>query len=221
MGFSPAGDDPVAHILRVDAAFQQIISESPPCPIGKPEAHPGRSDGSAQPDAHFADLVDSVVAQQLSTKAADTISARLKAQGDHELTPARILALDDSLLRGVGLSGAKTRTVRGLAEAFHSGALDLQPAIAAGDDTAIRAELMKLWGIGRWTAEMFLIFTLHRTDVWPIGDLAMRRGWQQLHGLDCDIAPTALDGLGEKFRPFRSIVAWYCWRQVDGDNPSW
>jgi DNA-3-methyladenine glycosylase II len=216
-----AADDPVAQILRADQAFRSIIAESPPCPIGSNEQTSTGRPSESDSDAHFSDLVDSVVAQQLSTKAADTISARLKAQVEHDLTPARILALDDTLLRGVGLSGAKSRTIRGLAEAFHSGALDLAPAIADGDDNRVRTELMKLWGIGRWTCEMFLIFTLHRRDVWPVGDLAMRRGWQEIHGLPTAVDARELEALGEKFRPYRSIVAWYCWRQVDGDNPSW
>jgi DNA-3-methyladenine glycosylase II len=216
-----AAGDPIAHILRIDPAFQPIIADSPFCPIGSSETHSAGSHRGSDLDAQFADLVDSVVAQQLSTKAANTICARLKAHLDGQLTPVRILELDDMVLRGVGLSGAKTRTIRGLAEAFHSGALDLQPAIAAGDDTVVRTELMRLWGIGRWTTEMFLIFTLHRMDIWPVGDLAMRRGWQQLHGRPGDIEQSELDKLGERFRPYRSIVAWYCWRQVDGDNPSW
>lgn len=201
----------VAHVLAVDPAFETITSAVPLCTIGT---------GPSTKGDHFVDLVDSVISQQLATKASAAISARLKAQVDHELTPARILRLDDELLRGVGLSGAKTRTIRGLAEAFHSGALDLTPAIAASDDHQVRTELQRLWGIGRWTVDMFLIFTLHRLDVWPVGDLAMRRGWREIHGSQ-DITPAELDVVGEPLRPYRSVVAWYCWRQIEGDNPSW
>ena len=82
-------------------------------------------------------------------------------------------------------------------------------------------ELTKLWGIGRWTAEMFLMFTLYRLDVWPTGDLAMRRGWEQIHGLTEHIDPKQLDSLGNAFSPYRSVVAWYCWRIIDGDSQTW
>lgn len=199
------------HIVAVDPAFTDVIEATGLCTVG--------CDASAKGD-HFTDLVDSVIAQQLSTKAADTIGARLRLHLDGVLTPARILELDDELLRGAGLSGAKTRTIRGLAEALHSGSLDLAAAIASGDDDLVSSELQTLWGIGRWTAEMFLIFTLHRLDIWPVGDLAMRRGWDQIHG-GAATTPAELDFLGEPLRPYRSVAAWYCWRQVDGDNPSW
>ncbi|MFZ1670507.1 MAG: DNA-3-methyladenine glycosylase 2 family protein [Candidatus Nanopelagicales bacterium] len=199
------------HIVAVDPAFAEVIDATGLCTVGRMP--------SAKGD-HFADLVDSIIAQQLSTKAADTIGARLRLHLDGVLTPQRILDLDDELLRGAGLSGAKTRTIRGLAEALHSGSLDLAPAIASGDDDTVSRELQKMWGIGRWTAEMFLIFTLHRLDIWPVGDLAMRRGWDEVHRSDAT-TPNELDVLGEPLRPYRSIVAWYCWRQVDGDNPSW
>jgi len=201
----------VAHIVAADPAFDAITASAPLCRIGRDDSPKGD---------HFADLVYSVVAQQLSTKAADTISGRLNVRVDDELTPARILALDDALLRGAGLSRAKTRTIRGLAQAFADGSLDLEAAIARGDDQYVSAQLQQLWGIGRWTVEMFLIFTLHRLDVWPVGDLAMRRGWQQLHGCGA-VAPAELDALGEPLRPYRAVAAWYCWHHVDGDNPSW
>ncbi|MGV1037627.1 MAG: DNA-3-methyladenine glycosylase family protein [Candidatus Nanopelagicales bacterium] len=199
------------HIVAVDPAFTELIDATGLCTIGQ---------GPSSKGDHFTDLVDSVIAQQLSTKAADTIGARVRMHLDGILTPARVLELDDELLRGAGLSGAKTRTIRGLAEALHSGSLDLAPAIASGDDEFVSTELQKLWGIGRWTAEMFLIFTLHRPDIWPVGDLAMRRGWDEIHGSEAT-TPNDLDILGEPLRPYRSVVAWYCWRQVDGDNPSW
>jgi DNA-3-methyladenine glycosylase II len=88
-------------------------------------------------------------------------------------------------------------------------------------DNEIVQELTKLWGIGRWTVEMFLMFTLHRLDVWPTGDLAMRRGWEQIHGLTEHVEPKVLDIEGEIFRPYRSVAAWYCWRLIDGDSTTW
>ncbi len=201
----------VQHILAVDPAFTPIVESSPLCSFGR----------RGQPEGHFASLVKSIIAQQLSTKVADTLTARLHAALDGEVTPERVLALDEELLRSAGLSRAKVRTVRGLALALHSGELDLDRAIDSPDHSRVREELTALWGIGRWTAEMFEMFTLHRLDVWPVGDLAMRRGWAELHGLPADPGAKALDPAGDTFRPYRSVVAWYCWRVVDGDNPSW
>lgn len=201
----------VAAVAAADPAFASVVARAPMCTIGS-----GTRGGS-----HFDSLVKSVVAQQLSTKAADTISGRLSEALDHDVTPGGVLALDEELLRAAGLSRSKTRTIRGLAMAMHSGELDLDRAIESGDDNYLRTELQALWGIGRWTVEMFLMFDLHRLDIWPVGDLAMRRGWQVLHGADGDIAPRDIEVLGDPFRPYRSVAAWYCWWAVDGDNPSW
>lgn len=200
------------HIVAVDPAFAPIVATSPLCTIGRVDN---------QPDTHFASLVKSVIAQQLSTAVADTLTARLTAALDGEVSPAKVLALDEELMRAAGLSRAKTRTLKGLATAMHSGELDIDAALAADDDHRLRSELTALWGIGRWTAEMFEMFTLHRLDVWPVGDLAMRRGWAQLHGQPDDPGAKALDPLGDPLRPYRSVAAWYCWRVVDGDNASW
>ena len=200
------------HIAKVDPAFRPIIDSSPLCTIGRRDN---------QPDTAFASLVKSVLAQQLSTKVADTLSARLHEATAGDITPTRILALDVAELRALGLSAAKVRTLHGLAGALHTGDLDLDAAVASGDDSRVMAELTSLWGIGRWTVEMLLMFTLHRLDVWPVGDLAMRRGWVELHGQTGDIHQREMDVLGEPLRPYRSVAAWYCWRVVDGDNPSW
>jgi DNA-3-methyladenine glycosylase II len=198
-------------IVSVDPAFGPIVEESPLCSIGRKTG--------PQPD-HFTALVTSVVGQQLSIKAADTINGRLHAHFGGGVTPEAVVLAHIDELRSVGLSGAKTRTIKELAHAIHSGNLDLQVAADHEDDHTIAAELTKFWGIGRWTAEMFLMFTLHRLDVWPVGDLAMRRGWEQIHNMRTEIDPKKLDALGNKFRPYRSVVAWYCWRVIDGDSAS-
>lgn len=200
------------HIVRIDPAFLPIVESSPLCTIGRRDN---------QPETPFASLVKSVLAQQLSTRVADTLSARLHEATAGEITPTRVLELDVAELRALGLSAAKVRTLHGLAGALHTGDLDLDAAVASGDDARVMTELTDLWGIGRWTVEMLLMFTLHRLDVWPVGDLAMRRGWVQLHGLRGDIDQREMDRLGEPLRPYRSVAAWYCWRVVDGDNPSW
>lgn len=199
------------HIAEVNPAFVPIIDEAGLCTIGR-----NRRNGEP-----FHDLVASIVAQQLSVRAADTITARLVAHLDGEIAAQRLVATPDDELRAVGLSGSKTRTIKGLAHAVHSGDLDLGPALTKQPDHLIVQELSKLWGIGRWTAEMFLMFTLHRLDVWPVGDLAMRKGWQIIHGESGDIDQRLIDELGGPLTPYRSVAAWYCWRAVEGENSSW
>ncbi len=199
-----------AHILEVDPAFNSIIELSPLCNIGRKKY---------QEVNHFQALVNSVIAQQLSVKAADTITARVTLTLNGDVSPTTMREVADLDLRSAGLSGAKTRTIKELAHAWHVNEYDFSdPKLS---DHEITSELTKLWGIGRWTAEMFLMFTLHRLDIWPTGDLAMRRGWEQLHGLTEYIDPKILDDEGEIFRPYRSVAAWYCWRMIDGERTTW
>ncbi len=199
-----------AHILAVDPAFELIIARGSLCNIGRkkyPEVN------------HFQALVNSVIAQQLSVKAADTITARVTLALNGHVSPSSMREVTDLDLRSAGLSGAKTRTIKEMAHAWHVNEYDFSdPKLS---DHEIVSELTKLWGIGRWTAEMFLMFTLHRLDIWPTGDLAMRRGWEQLHGLTENMDPKILDDEGEIFRPYRSVAAWYCWRIIDGDSTTW
>jgi DNA-3-methyladenine glycosylase II len=198
------------HILAVDPAFASIIDNSPLCNIGRKKY---------QDVNHFQALVNSVIAQQLSVKAADTITARVTLALNGDVSPKRIRDVADLDLRSAGLSGAKTRTIKEMAHAWHANEYDFSdPKLS---DHEIINELTKLWGIGRWTVEMFLMFTLHRLDIWPTGDLAMRRGWEKIHDLAEYVEPKNLDHQGEIFRPYRSVAAWYCWRLIDGDSTTW
>jgi DNA-3-methyladenine glycosylase II len=198
------------HILTVDSSFEPIIELSPLCNIGRKKY---------QDVSHFQALVNSVIAQQLSVKAADTITARVTLALHDDVSPTSMLHVAELDLRSAGLSRAKTRTIKELADAWHANEYDFaDPKLS---DHEIVTELTKLWGIGRWTAEMFLMFTLHRLDIWPTGDLAMRRGWEQIHGLTEYVDPKLLDDQGEIFRPYRSVAAWYCWRMIDGDSATW
>jgi DNA-3-methyladenine glycosylase II len=197
-------------IAEADPAFIPVIESSPLCTIGR------KSQGDP-----FHALVVAIIGQQLSVRAADTITERFHAHLGGSITPGAVLRVDHESMRAVGLSGAKSRTIRGLAEATHTGDLDLDALVVHDDNHHIMGELTKLWGIGRWTAEMFLMFTLHRLDVWPVGDLAMRKGWQVIHRARAkDIDPAKLDRLGRKFAPYRSVAAWYCWRVIDEGNGS-
>ena len=198
------------HILTVDLSFESIIELSPLCNIGRKKY---------QDVSHFQALVNSVIAQQLSVKAADTITARVTLALNNDVSPTSMRNVAELDLRSAGLSGAKTRTIKEMADAWHTNKYDFSDPKLSDDE--IVTELTKLWGIGRWTAEMFLIFTLHRLDNWPTGDLAMRRGWEQIHGLAEYVDPKLLDDQGEIFRPYRSVAAWYCWRMIDGDSATW
>jgi DNA-3-methyladenine glycosylase II len=129
------------------------------------------------------------------------------------LTPEAVLALPEEAMRGAGLSTAKTASIRDLAARAASGELALDKLSRLGDDEIV-ARLVAVRGIGRWTAEMFLLFELRRLDVWPTGDLAVREGWRLIHGLDAPPTPAALELLGDPLRPVRSVAAWFCWQAV-------
>jgi DNA-3-methyladenine glycosylase II len=117
-------------------------------------------------------------------------------------------------MRAAGLSGAKAKTIQGLASSALDKCVDFKKLHEMDDDQVYKS-LTSLWGIGPWTVDMFMMFQLGRLDIWPTGDLGVRRGWEKLHKLSEEIAPIELEKKGEKFRPHRSIVAWYCWRALD------
>jgi DNA-3-methyladenine glycosylase II len=162
----------------------------------------------------FAALCESVVYQQLAGKAAAAIYGRLCQALGGPPTPEALAAATEVALREAGLSGAKASCLRALGEAATSGRLRLDAAGRMGDDELV-AHLSAVRGIGPWTAEMFLIFTLGRLDVWPVGDYGVRKGYALAYGRD--ELPTAkeLSPLGEPFRPYRTVAAWYCWRAVE------
>jgi DNA-3-methyladenine glycosylase II len=164
------------------------------------------------PDTHFATLVRSVTYQQIAGAAARAIHGRLIATLHGQVTPEQVLATPAEQLRAVGLSGNKVLSLHDLAAKVLDGTVVLDPRrLARKSDDEIVARLSTVRGIGKWSAEMFLMFELRRLDVWPTGDLAVRKGFALAWNIP---VPTAreLDPLGEPFHPFRSVVAWYCWR---------
>ena len=193
----------VRDIRLADPAFIPIIDVAGPCSLGSV------GDEDRTP---FVSLVGSIVSQQLSTAAAATIHQRLTLACGSEITPQAIQGLGDDALRGAGLSGAKCRTLRELATRICDGTLDLEALRDEGTDEDITTELTSIWGIGEWTVHMFLIFHLGRWDIWPAGDLGVRKGWQVVHGGEGDPGPTALQAAADHLRPHRSVAAWYCWR---------
>jgi DNA-3-methyladenine glycosylase II len=161
----------------------------------------------------LASLARAIVFQQLAGAAARAIHRRFVEAIGGSVTAAAILATDPERLRGAGLSAAKTASLIDLAAKVEDGTVPLA-GLAALDDDAIVERLVTVRGIGRWTAEMFLLFELERPDVWPVDDLGVRHGWKLIHG-DADLLkPKALQAEGERFRPHRSVVALFCWHAV-------
>lgn len=163
-------------------------------------------------ESHFAALVRSVTQQQLAGAAAQAIHGRLvRALGD-EVTPECLLATPAADLRDAGLSGNKVLSLQDLATKVLDGTVVLEPrGLARESDDEVVARLTTVRGIGKWSAEIFLMFQLRRLDVWPTGDLGVRKGFALGWGIPMP-TPKALDLLGEPYHPYRSVVAWYCWR---------
>lgn len=188
-----------------DGVAAELLHRHGPCRLGR---RPRR-------DQRFARLARSVTFQQLSGAAAGTIWGRVVEAVDADApTPAAVLAAGTARLRAAGLSAAKAETLVELARAVDSGALDLA-ALDRLPDHAVIDELTAIRGIGPWTAQMFLLFALHRLDVWPVGDAGVRRGYACIHDLDSVPTREQLDDAGEPFRPYRSVLAWWCWREAD------
>ena len=166
------------------------------------------------PDSHFHALAESIVYQQLAGKAAAAIFGRFRALFDGDLTPEAVLKAKESALRGAGLSPNKMASIRDLAAKVADGALPLDN-VARLRDEALIERLVAVRGIGRWTAEMFLMFQLRRMDVWPVDDYGVRKGYASAYGLKELPKPKELYALGEIYRPYRTAAAWYCWRAVD------
>jgi DNA-3-methyladenine glycosylase II len=165
------------------------------------------------PDGHFGALVRSIVYQQLAGRAAQAIHQRVRSTVDGTLTPETLSAVPDEALRAAGLSGNKLASLRDLSAKILDGTLDLKRSSRLSDDELVAA-LVTVRGIGRWTAEMYLMFELRRLDVWPVDDLGVRQGYGLAWGLPAAPSARELAPLGDGFRPYRSIVARYCWAAV-------
>jgi len=162
----------------------------------------------------FQALVHAIVSQQLSTKAAATIAARVDGLLDGLPTPARVGAVSDVQLRAAGLSGQKVGYLRDLCRRLEDGSVKLD-ALGGMTDEDVITSLTSVKGIGRWTAEMFLMFRLHRPDVLPVGDLGIVKAIKVAYGLRALPTPARMLRLGEAWRPYRSVACWYLWASLD------
>ena len=165
------------------------------------------------PDGPFGALVRSIVFQQLAGRAAQAIYGRVRATVGDILTPETLNAVSDEALRAAGLSRNKLASLRDLSAKVLDGTVVLTRTSRRSDEDLI-AGLMAVRGIGRWTAEMYLMFQLRRLDVWPVDDLGIRQGYGLAWGIDPPPTAKDLRPLGERFRPYRSIAARYCWAAV-------
>ena len=165
------------------------------------------------PDGPFGALVRAIVFQQLAGRAAQAIYGRLQATVGDTLTPETLTAASDAALRAAGLSANKLASLRDLSTKVLDGTLALTRTSRRSDDELIAA-LVTVRGIGRWTAEMYLMFQLRRLDVWPVDDLGVRQGYGLAWKLEPTPSAKQLEPLGDRFKPYRSIVARYCWAAV-------
>jgi DNA-3-methyladenine glycosylase II len=191
---------------------KRALARRDPVMAGIIRAHPRiglRSRGNP-----FQTLARSIVGQQISVKAADSVWARFCTAAP-TLAPAEVLALGIEKLRTCGLSGRKAEYLRDLAQHFADGTVHVHhwPEM---DDEAVIAELVRVRGIGRWTAEMFLLFNLLRPDVLPLADLGLQRAVASHYFCHDDLAePAVIQELAEGWRPWRSVATWYLWRSLD------
>ena len=201
--------DGAAWLRERDPVLGRIIDELGAERLGDPRA--------GRPNDHYGALVRSIVGQQLSTKAARAIYARLVARFDGRTpTPAEVLADDPEELRAAaGLSRAKVSFLRSLAEHVLDGRLELEKLDMLSDEE-VTAELVAVRGIGPWSADMFLMFHLQRPDILPVGDLGIRRAFMALYGLAELPDAATMVALAEPWRPHRTLACRFLWRSLDG-----
>jgi DNA-3-methyladenine glycosylase II len=196
-------------LAALDPVMRTMLERIGPCDLRR--GRPRRP--------HFAELARAISYQQLAGRAAAAIHGRFVALFDGEApTPERVLAMPVDRLRGAGLSASKAASIRDLAEKVVAGTVQLDRIARLPDDEIVR-ELALVRGIGPWTAEMFLIFQLGRLDVWPVDDFGVRKGYARLYRLADLPASRELAPLGDRFRPYRSVAAWYCWRAAETVTP--
>lgn len=188
-------------LMSVDPDWNRLIQTVGPCTFtSKPEREP------------YEALVRAVAYQQLSTKAGDAILAKLIRQFGVFPTPQQLIAAEFDDLRSAGFSGRKIETLKGIAEGTIHGLVPAREAADAMSDEALIAQLVTLKGIGQWTVEMMLIFTLERMDILPADDFGIADGYRRLKNLDAAPKRKQMKEIGMAWRPYRTIASWYLWR---------
>ena len=193
-------------LARRDPVIRDLMKRHGPCGLA-----------DAQHEDAFTALTHAIISQQLSTKAAATIARRFDALFDGPPTPAAVARLTDEQLRAVGFSSQKVRYIRDLSARVADGSVPLNQVNELPDEDVIQS-LTRVKGIGRWTAEIFLMFRLHRPDVLPVDDLGILKAVQRAYGLRKMPRPERLTKIGEPWRPYRSVACWYLWKSL-GNKP--
>lgn len=200
---APSRHDVAARIVRSDKAFRDVVRLAGPPPARR----------NAPVNKRFADLVESIVSQLLATSAANTIHARVVAVCGGAVDEDSILRAGADNLKSAGLSRTKSEAMVELAQHIKDRRIDIARHGRMSDEQVVR-EVTAVRGIGPWTAQMYLMHTLARRDVWPTGDYGVRAGWSILHDLGPMISEAELREEGERFSGVRSDLAWYCWQAV-------
>ncbi|MGF0238361.1 DNA-3-methyladenine glycosylase family protein [Rhodococcus sp. IEGM1300] len=195
--------NPSEFLSAIDDDWQRHIAAIGPC-LHKP--HPTRDP--------YESMVRAIAYQQLHAKAGDAILARLLALYPHGSfpTPEQVLATDFDQLRSCGFSARKIATIQGIAQATLSGVVPDYATALAMDDEALIERLVSLPGVGRWTVEMLLIYSLQRLDILPADDFGVREGYRRLKGLEAQPTRKQMLEIGSAWRPFRTVASWYLWR---------
>jgi len=194
--------DDAGRALATDPVMRTLIECHGPCAIAVLARSP------------YEALTRAIAHQQLNGRAAQTILGRFVAlfPGPRFPSPAAVLAVRAPTLRGAGFSRAKVRAIKDIARHAAAGVVPTRAACARLTDDELVERLVRIQGVGRWTVEMLLIFTLGRPDVWPVDDFGIREGYRVAHGLAVRPTPKELRALGERWKPYRSAAAWYLWR---------
>lgn len=192
------------HLSRACPVMKRLIKAHSPCTIGRGKRDP------------FHVLCTSIISQQLSVKAADTIQARVATAvlAGARFMPAHFIEIEYELLRAAGLSNAKSKWLIGIAQSVHSGAFSFERLRRLDNEAAIEM-LDALPGIGRWTAEMYLMFALARLDIFSLGDVGLRNGVNRLFNEGEKLDDEATLAIAERWAPYRSVASWYLWRAVE------
>lgn len=198
------------HLANADPVLGALIARIGPCGLTKARDREAREPYEA--------LVRAIAYQQLHGRAAETILARFLAlyPGATFPGPAQVLGTDPATLRGCGFSASKVAAILDIAAHAASGAVPNRRAAMRLSDAELIERLTAIRGVGRWTVEMLLMFTLARPDILPVDDFGVREGYRLLHDLPAQPKPRDLAAIGEAWAPFRSYAAWYLWRAVDG-----